>query len=66
MLLGTPLYIVGVVDQSREAWDLVGVFRTQKEAERECCDPEHFIRPVGLGEPVEPGCWKGVYFPKET
>ena len=64
-LRGTPLYVVGVTDAARECWDLVGVFPTPGAAELECCDADHFIRPVTLGDPVEPGCWEGVWFPRE-
>ena len=66
LLLGTPLYLVGVMDSARTGWDLVGVFRSREAAERECCDAHHFIQPVALGEPVEPGSWKGVWFPRES
>lgn len=63
-LLGCELYVVGVMDAAREGWDLVGVFATKGAAERECCDADHFVKPVALGEPLDPGCWKGVWFPK--
>jgi hypothetical protein len=64
LLTGDELYLVGVADEDREAWDLVGVFRDKVEAERECCDGDHFVRTVTLNEPVEPGEWGETYFPK--
>ena len=66
MIMGTELFLVGAMDQEGDRWDFVGIFYSKVQAERECCDKFHFIKPVKLSEPIEPGTWEGVYFQREA
>ena len=55
----------GRTRQGHAAWDLQGIFDTERAAEQACRDRADFIGPVPLNQPLpqEPTDWQGVRYP---